>query len=184
MSFGKETHFTIKGITHRIFLVFVCTSLLAILYFNLTDVNDLKLLASKFPEIPVSVRNTFLHTYKVASSLSLFFADIILVGPFAYLSYFSDHIKPNGNKLLNSLSFFDFGLLLALVFTLWCIAIQFVVVNAVSKTPNLLCKMIDNEILAIALGVLTFVWLFLLVLKVYSYSAAQRKELSKYAIRF
>ena len=77
MSFGKETHFTIKGITHRIFLVFVCTSLLAILYFNLTDVNDLKLLASKFPEIPVSVRNTFLHIYKVAVFCGYYFGRAI-----------------------------------------------------------------------------------------------------------
>ena len=84
----------IVGVTHRIFWVFVCVSVLTIVYLNLIDLEDLKRLTSKFPEISKTVRVTFLHTYKVAATLSLIFVDIILVGPFAYLSYFSDHIKP------------------------------------------------------------------------------------------
>ena len=90
--------------------------MLTIVYFNLIDLEDLKRLTSKFPEISKTVKLTFLHTYKVAATLSLIFVDIILVGPFAYLSYFSDHIKPKSGRLINILSFFDLGLLSALIF--------------------------------------------------------------------
>ena len=95
-----------------------------------------------------------MHTYKVAASLALVFADIILVGPFAYLSYFSDHIKPKPGKVINTLSFFDLGLLSALIFTFWTISANFMVINAVSKNPSFMSRMIDNEILVIFLAAL------------------------------
>ena len=182
-----KTHtdeYKIAGVTHRIFWVFVCVSVLTIVYFNLIDLEDLKRLTSKFPEISKTVKLTFLHTYKVAATLSLIFVDVILVGPFAYLSYFSDHIKPKSGRLINILSFFDLGLLSALIFTLWALSANFVVINAVSKEPSFLSRMIDNEILIILMSVITVLWIFAVILKVYSYTSAQRRELCKYAIRF
>ena len=83
---AREEDFKVEGMTHRIFWTFVCVSILAIIYFNITELYDLKRLTAKFPEVSKTVKNTFLHTYKVAASLALVFADIILVGPFAYLS--------------------------------------------------------------------------------------------------
>ena len=117
MKKAQEEDFKVEGMTHRIFWTFVCVSVLAIIYFNVTELDDLKRLTAKFPELSKTVKNTFLHTYKVAAPLALVFADIILVGPFAYLSYFSDHIKPKPGKLINALSFFDLGLLSALILT-------------------------------------------------------------------
>lgn len=181
---AREEDFKVEGMTHRIFWTFVCVSILAIIYFNITELDDLKRLTAKFPEVSKTVKNTFLHTYKVAASLALVFADIILVGPFAYLSYFSDHIKPKPGKVINALSFFDLGLLSALIFTFWTISANFMVINAVSKNPTFMSRMIDNEILVIFLAALTVLWIFAVILKVYSYTSVQRRELCKYAIRF
>ena len=184
MKKAQEEDFKVEGMTHRIFWTFVCVSVLAIIYFNITELDDLKRLTAKFPELSKTVKNTFLHTYKVAAPLALVFADIILVGPFAYLSYFSDHIKPKPGKLINALSFFDLGLLSALIFTLWTISANFRVINSVSKTPSFMSRMVDNEILVVFLASLTVLWIFAVILKVYSYTSVQRRELCKYAIRF
>ena len=57
-----KTHtdeYKIVGVTHRIFWVFVCVSVLTIVYFNLIDLEDLKRLTSKFPEISKTVKLTF-----------------------------------------------------------------------------------------------------------------------------
>ena len=81
-------------------------------------------------------------------------------------------------------SFFDFGLALACIFTLWTISAHFVFINAASETPSALVNLIDNRILFWLLVAITLFWILTVFLKVYSYSADQRKELSKYAIRF
>lgn len=184
MAYKQTREIKLEGVTHRVFWVFVCVSFLAIVYFNLTDSEDLKRLMARFPEISKTVKTTFVHTYKVAVSLGLVFADIILVGPFAYLSYFSDHIKPKSGKIINILSFFDLGLLLALIFTLWAISAHFMIFNAVTKTPGVMTRLIDNEILILFLISISLFWIFAVILKVYSYNSIQRRELSKYAIRF
>ena len=169
------------SITRRIFAVFVAASALTLLYLNMTDNADMKLFLEHFPEIGSQTKRTILATYKMGASLFVFFADVILVGPFAYLSYFGKHIKPKDGKLINALSFFDIGLLLAVVFTVWVASARFILINMVTKTP---VKFIHHEPLTVFCIVLFAIWFVLGLMKVYSYPKDKRRELARYAIKF
>lgn len=174
----EETY--VVGITRWLFGIFVFCSLLVIFYLNITDERELKLLTNQFPEFSSAVKNTIIHTYKVGMSIFILVTDIILVGPFAYLSYFSEHIKPRAGKFVNSVSFFDLGILIALIFTVSLGFLHFIIFNSISPQPR------EVNVNAIVIfTVAAFIgWVFLMFAKIYSYTREQRKELSKYAIRF
>ncbi len=170
-----------KGVTGRIFLCFVAASILALLYFNITPRADLVALAQKFPEVGDTMQKTFVRSFKMAISMALFLVDIILVGPFAYISYFGDHIKPRKGSVLNKVSFFDFGLLLALWFTLTLAGIHFQLLNYVRKVD---AAFLTPSAFVLFSGAAFLIWIMALLMKFYSYTSYQRKELKKYAIRF
>lgn len=170
----------VVGITRRLFALFVALSFVFMFMINSTDEATLKLLMAKFPELSQSIKTTFIHTYKMGMSLGLFLADIIIVGPFAYLSYFASHIRPRAGHFVNSISFFDLGILAATLFTIAAGCAHFVIMNSVS--PTRISLDVNSIYLFNLLAVL--VWIVLILLKVYSYTREQRKELKKYAIRF
>ena len=172
------------GVSRKFFVGLVVLSAFAITYFNITDIEDIKILADNLLGKNTSINSAFVHGYKIGTTSALFFIDVILVGPFAYLSYYGEHIKPKSSNILKAFSFFDFGLALACIFTLWAISAHFVFINAVSNNQSILVDVIDNRILFWTLVAITAFWVLAVFLKVYSYSADQRKELSKYAIRF
>ena len=176
-----NTYRQVRGFTRKIFTAFVAVSVITLIYFNTTTRAELWLLSEQFPEIGDDWKMTIIRSYKMAISVWLFFMDIILVGPFAYLGYFSEHIKPRKGNPLNNLGFFDFGLLLALWFTLTFAAGHWFILDAVSSQPQ---NVVSVESAAIISLCLFLAWAVLLVLKIYSYSRAQRTELKKYAIRF
>lgn len=176
------------GITKKIFTAFFVMSILALVYINLTSTSDLKLIADKFPEVDILLRKAFVRGYKMAMSLGVFFVDILLVGPFAWLSYFSDHIEAKRVGLINKIggwlkdvSFFDIGLLLALDFTLAVIAFNFTLVNAVDNTP---ITIITPNTVWILAGIGFVLWAIVSLIKIYSYSSDQRDDLKKYIIKF
>ena len=176
------------GITRNVFTTFFVVSILALVYINLATTTHLKLIADNFPEIDILVRKAFVRGYKMSMSFGLFFIDILLVGPFAWLSYFSDHIEPKRVGLidkiggfLENVSFFDIGLLLALDFTIAVIAFNFTIVNAVDTTPITFVEPITLWIVA---GIGFVIWAIISLLKIYSYSPDQRNDLKKYIIRF
>lgn len=176
------------GITKKVFIAFFVVSILALVYINSTSTSHLKLIADQFPEVDILLRKAFVRGYKMAMSLGVFFVDILLVGPFAWLSYFSDHIEAKRVGLINKVggflkdvSFFDIGLLLALDFTIAVIAFNFSLVNAVSETPIEIIKPIVIWIIA---GIGLILWTMISLIKIYSYSSDQRKDLKKYIIKF
>ena len=170
-----------KAVTGRIFLCFVAVSILALLYFNITPMSDLSALAQKFPEIGDTRQKTCARRYKMAGALALCLVDIVLIGPFAYISYFGDHIKPRKESPLNSVSFFDFGLLLALWFTLTLAGLHFQLLNYVRKVHAVF---LTPSAFVLFSGAAFLIWIIALLVKFYSYTSYQRKELKKYAIRF
>ncbi len=178
-----------KGVTRKIFTIFFGVSIFALLYINLTSTENLKLIAEQFPEVDILLRKAFVKGYKMVVSLGLFFVDILLVGPFAWLSYFSDHIVPKriglidrfGAEKLRDISFFDLGILLALVFTIGVISFNFTLVNAVDKTP---ITFLNYKILWYFSGLCFLSWGYISLLKIYSYTSDQRKDLKKYIIKF
>jgi len=179
---SKEWQERKKLITTRIFVSFVIVSLLALVYFNITPKSDLVAMSLKFPEIGDTMQKTFVRTYKIAISAAIFLIDIILVGPFAYIAYFGDHIKPIKGKLLNLISFFDFGVLLALWFTLTIMGAHFQVLYYVRKIHS--SPFISPTSMLVLSEIAFGVWIIALLLKFYTYTPDQRKELKKYAIRF
>ncbi len=168
-------------ISRRIFFVFVALSLAALAYINMTSGEDIKLIANQFPELSVAGRKALITSYKILLSAGLIFFDIILVGPFAYLSYFSEHIKPRAGHVINYLSFFDLGILLGCIFTVLWGGAHFVVANSVSAQPRNLLGV--GTLFYIILGAFAL-WCVLCLLKTYTYTAYQRKELKKYMIMF
>jgi len=176
------------GMTRKIFAVFFVASIFALAYINLTGDRNLRLVAEQFPEIDLVWRKAFVDGYKMAMSLALFFIDVLLVGPFAWLSYFSDHIVPKRVGLISRLgssmrgvSFFDLGLLLALDFTIALVAFNFTIINAVDENPVKLIS--PSFIWWIAAGAFVF-WCAATLVKMYSYTSDQRKDLKKYIIKF
>lgn len=169
----------VVGITRWLFGIFVAASLLVIYYLNSTTIQELKLLTNQFPELSHAFKSTFIHTYRMGLTLYLFVVDIILVGPFAYLSYFSEHIKPRPGRFVNSVSFFDIGILIALIHTLALGCMNFIITNSVSPAPY---DVNVNGLVVLIVAAFAF-WGALLLAKIYSYSRDQRKELKKYAIR-
>ena len=170
-----------SGITHRVFLAFLGVSFFALAYINLTSQENLRLVAEQFPEVNISLRKAFVEGYKMSMSLAVFFADIILVGPFSWLSYFSDHISPKRTQAMRNVSFFDLGILLATDFTLAVIAFNFTIVNAVDKNP---VKIIDSAFLWVVTAAGFAVCLVASLFKIYSYNSDQRKALKNYIIKF
>lgn len=176
------------GITKKIFTTFFVVSILALVYINMTSTSHLRLIADQFPETDILWRKAFIRGYRMSMSLGLFFIDILLVGPFAWLSYFSDHIEPKRVGLIDKIggflkdvSFFDIGLLLALDFTIAIITLNFTLVNAVSETPITIILPSTLWIIS-AIGLVA--WVILSLLKIYSYSSDQREDLKKYIIKF
>lgn len=168
--------------TRKIFWAFVCASIATLVYFNLTNEAYLKMLLDQFPEIDSATRAHLASGYKMGVSVAIFLVDIVLVGPFAYLSYYSEHISPSPGKIVNYLSFFDFGILLAFVFTLASAAAHFYIISAVAE-PG--CNyLVAPKSAALAFGAVFVVWCALLTMKFYSYPKDKRRELKKYAIRF
>ena len=168
------------GISRKIFGAFFAISIFALLYLNLTSEAALKLVSEEFPEWAPSTQSAVIRSYKMGVSLFLFFIDVILVGPFAWLSYFGEHIKPKEGKPVNYLSFFDIGMLLALWFTLALSAAHFSITNSVAKHP---VNFLSPETLGIIIGLLFLTWVVILMLKVHSYTREQRAELKKYLMR-
>ncbi len=177
------------SITRKIFLIFFVVSLFALAYINMTSYDSLKSIAELFPEIDIILRKAFIRGYKMAMSLAVFFVDILLVGPFAWLSYFSDHIVAKrvglidkfGGNLMRDVSFFDLGILLATDFTVAVIAFNFTLVNAVDKTP---ITFISPSILWWLSAVGLVAWALAALIKIYSYTSDQRSDLKKYIIKF
>lgn len=170
-----------NGFSTKIFAVFFVISILSIVYFNLIPERDLYNLASKFPEFSKAGKQAFVHSYKISISVALFFVDVILVGPFAFLSYFGDHIKPKRyNAFFNSVSLFDVGIALALVFTLNLASAHILLIDRVSDirlTTGEMYTIIGFNI------IIDILWVIFGLIKIYTYSPEQRKELSKYAIK-
>ena len=169
------------GITRKVFWTFFALSVFALGYVNWTHDEHLRAFAELFPEVNLTVRKAFIHGYKPAMSVFIFLADIVLVGPFAYLSYFGDHISPKKGNFINYVSFFDLGILLAIVFTMSVISFNFTLVNAVDKNP---VKIISSDWLWAMTFIGLVAWLIAAVLKTYSYDRDKRKDLKKYVIRF
>ena len=92
MTFDKKD--TGTGITKRVFCVFLAVSFFALAYINLTGSENIRLVSEQFPELNLSFRKAFVSGYKMSMSAAIFLIDVILVGPFAWLSYFGDHITP------------------------------------------------------------------------------------------
>ena len=168
-------------ISRWIFFGFVVLTLLVLAYINMTDSKDIKLIANHFPSLSVENKNIMIATYKITLSAALIFAYVILIGPFAYLSYFSEHIKPPKNQLINYLSFFDLGILLGAIFAFFWGGSHFVVANSVSSNPKYL---FGADTLATVVLIVLGIWLVLCLIKTYSYTQDQRQELKKYMIRF
>lgn len=178
---SKEWFAKKKAVTGRIFLWFVVVSILVLIYFNLTSRSDLVLISQKFPELGDTMQKTFVRSYKMALSAAIFLTDIILVGPFAYIAYFGDHIKPSKRGKLSMISFFDFGLLLAFWFTVALAGAHYQVLAYVRKSPS---TFMSPTTMFVVLGLILGIWLIALLLKFYTYTPEQRMELKKYAIRF
>ncbi len=178
-----------KGITKKIFSIFFVVSLFALAYINLTSSDSIRLVAELFPEIDIIWRKAFVKGYKMAMSLAIFFIDILLVGPFAWLSYFSDHIVAKrvglidkfGGNLMRDVSFFDLGILLAIDFTVSVIAFNFTLINAVDKNP---ITLITPSALWCVAGAGFVAWGIVSLIKIYSYTSDQRADLKKYIIKF
>ncbi len=170
-----------KAVTGRIFLCFVAVSILALLYFNITPMSDLSALAQKFPEIGDTMQKTFARSYKMAVSLALFLVDIVLIGPFAYISYFGEHIKPRKGSPFTTVPFFECGHILALWFTLTLAGLHFQLLNYVRKVHAVF---LTPSAFVLFSGAAFLIWIIALLVKFYSYTSYQRKELKKYAIRF
>ena len=171
-----------RGFSTKIFCVFFVISILTLIYFNIIPTRDLSIIIAQFPEINTAGKKAFVQGYRITISVILFFVDVILVGPFAYLSYFSDHIKPKRfNSLFNDISFFDIGIALALVFTINLASAHILILDKVSDI-----RLSDEETNIILLfnATIFVVWVCCALFKIYTYSPEQRKELSKYALRF
>ncbi len=170
-----------NGFSTKVFSVFFVISILTLIYFNLISDYDLNLVVAQFPEFSESGKEVFVNNYRVVVSVLLFFIDVILVGPFAYLSYFGDHIKPKRYiDFFNTVSFFDIGILLALVFTLNFASLNIVLIGCVSDI-----RLTVSEIYIIVGVNLTFIvtWSIFALVKIYTYSPEQRKQLSKYVLK-
>ena len=166
----------------KIFLVFFVISILSLVYFNLISVKQLDLVLVQFPEIKVSTRHMIAEHYKMSVSVALFLVDILLVGPFAYLSYYGGHIEPKRVlPIFEKLSFFDVGILQALVFTIVLDSFHILILDSVSSI-----KLTDGESYVILGFYLCIVLLCatITLIKIYTYSSSQRRELAKYAIKF
>lgn len=117
--------------------------------------------------------------YKLIFFISMFMGNVVLVGPFAFLSYFSQHIKPTEGKLINMLSFFDIGILLASIYSALLGWVHYLFIKS---------EFLNNAGLENVFSLISFVvsanvlWLFLLIMKYRSYTSNQRKELKKYRI--
>ncbi len=170
-----------KGVSRRIFVVFALLSFATLGYLNMISDSEMRLVAGEFPEWSESMRETVLRSYKMAVSIAIFFIDLILVGPFAYLSYFGQHIKPKVGHILNRYSFFDFGLVLASIFTLFVAAAHMIILDIVSPKPAGLLEIKSTSLFFIGFIAL---WALALFFKIHSYTRDQRKELKKYLIRF
>lgn len=179
MVFNKKN--TDKGITKKVFGVFLAVSFFALAYINLTGSENIRLVSEQFPELNLSFRKAFVDAYKMSMSAAIFLIDVILVGPFAWLSYFGDHIVPKKFPALRSVSFFDLGVLLATDFTLAMIAFNFTIINAVDPNP---VKFISPDLLWIVTGIFFAGWLIVTLVKNYTYDADQRRDLKKYILKF
>ena len=164
----------------KLFWIFFVISLLTLVYFNSISAQELKLVSAQFPDFDETKKRAIVSSYRISISVALFFIDVILVGPFAYLSYFGDHIKPSRkNRLVQNISIFDLGIALALVFTLALASAHILIIDCVS--PIRLSAGEFNTILWF--NAATFaIWVVVAFMKFYTYSPEQRKELSKYAI--
>lgn len=169
------------GITCKLFWALLGVSFFALTYINFTSDENLRLVAEQYPEISLSFRRAFVDGYKMFMSLAIFLTDIVLVGPFAWLSYFSDHIVSKRGGFIKRVSFFDLGIMLAIDFTLAVVSFNFMIINAVDPTPIKVLGTMTPWILT-AIGFVA--WLTTSLLKIYSYSSDQRKDLKKYVIRF
>ena len=152
------------------------------MYLNLISVRQLNLVLEQFPEINVSTRHTIAEHYNLSVSVALFLVDILLVGPFAYLSYYGGHIEPKRVlPIFEKLSFFDIGILQALVFTINLDSFHILILDSVSSI-----KLTDGESYIILGFNLCIVVLCAIItfIKIYTYSPSQRRELAKYAIKF
>ncbi len=179
--FGRYQSNESGGVSRRIFAVFVLLSFAALGYLNTISSSEMRLVAGEFPEWSESTRETVLRSYKMVVSIAIFFIDLILVGPFAHLSYFGQHIRPKPGHPLNRYSFFDFGLVLASIFTLFMVAAHALIINLVS--PKFVGFL---EIKSVSLFFIAAIslWTIMLFFKIHSYTRAQRKELKKYLINF
>lgn len=179
MTFDKKD--TGVGITKKFFCVFLAVSFFALAYINLTGIENIRLVSEQFPELNLSFRKAFVSGYKMSMSAAIFLIDVILVGPFAWLSYFGDHITPKRFPPLRNVSFFDLGVLLATDFTLAVIAFNFTIINAVDADP---VKIVAPKALWIITGVLFAAWFIITLIKTYTYDADQRRDLKKYILTF
>ena len=179
MTFDKKD--TGTGITKRVFCVFLAVSFFALAYINLTGSENIRLVSEQFPELNLSFRKAFVSGYKMSMSAAIFLIDVILVGPFAWLSYFGDHITPKRFPQLRNVSFFDLGVMLATDFTLAAIAFNFTIINAVDADP---VKFISPKSLWIITGILFAMWFAATIIKTYTYDADQRRDLKKYILTF
>ena len=168
------------GFSTKIFSTFFVISILTLVYFNIIPTRDLNLIVSQFPEFSAEGREMFVRKYRTSVSVALFLIVVILVGPFAYLSYFSNHIKPKRNSFFNDISFFDIGIALALVFTINLASAHIVILDTVSDIQLTQGEMF--VILCFNIGIF-LIWVLSVLFKTYTYSPEQRKELSKYALK-
>lgn len=164
----------------KLFALFFLISVLTLIYFNTISTEELKLVSAQFPDFSEQKKRAIVSSYRISVSVVLFFIDVIIVGPFAYLSYFGQHIKPKRNNVLvKNLTIFDLGIMLALVFTLAFASAHILIIDCVS--PIRLTKGEFNTIIGFNIAIFILWWIIALM-KIYSYSSEQRKELSKYAI--
>ena len=169
------------GITRKLFWALLGVSFFALTYINFTSDENLRLVAEQYPEVSLSFRKAFLDGYKMFMSLALFLTDIVLVGPFAWLSYFGDHIVSKCGDFIKRVSFFDLGIMLAIDFTMAVISFNFMIINAVDPNP---IKVLGTMTPWIFTGIGFAAWFATSLLKIYSYSSDQRKDLKKYVIKF
>lgn len=176
----KLENYSLGSISAGIFCVFFVISVLTLVYLNLISKEEMKLVSAQFPEFGESRKEAIVESYKISISVALFFIDIILVGPFAALSYFGDHIKPRRQMpFICRLSFFDLGVSLALVFTIALASAHILIIDCVSSI-----RLTHGEFMTIVFfnAAIFVVWLVITALKIYTYTPDQRRELAKYVV--
>ncbi len=172
MNTESDNYFKGSALRKGIFGVFLVLSVAALYEVWRTPSESLQMSIPYFSDITPEI-----YKYLFVAALSI--GDIAIIAPFAFLAYFGQHIKPREGHFMNPMSFFDIGVVFAIIFTITLGWVHYLITKPeiISNTgfENVFC-------LLAFLAVSTLFTVFLLMLKYRSYSSNQRHELRKYNI--